>query len=124
MGFFENGSKARRLGPAPPRARVVQLPANARKALTAARERPGHVGRAHLQYQNQQTSKAPSTSARKWKKAEVAKKEMMSEAKFIGLPFDSRKRPELGSDDVKFQPSDHLEMLLSNMNFVGMLRMR
>lgn len=41
-----------------------------------------------------------------------------------GMPLSSRKRPELGLVEVKFQPWDHCDMLLSSMNFVGMLRMR
>ena len=78
------------------------------------------------QYQNHQRSKAPTTSAQKWKMAEVAKKEMTSDARLIGIPLSQRKRPELGSEEVRFHPSpaDQRVRLLSIMCCVGMLRMR
>jgi hypothetical protein len=63
-------------------------------------------------------------SAQKWKMAEVAKKAMTSVAKLIGNPLSHRKRPEFSSDEVRFQPADQRDMLLSSMNRVGMLRMR
>ena len=87
-------------------------------------------------------------SAKKWKTAEVAKKETMSVAKLIcnkgqvrerervratiphtgvaflrtGIPFSTRNKPEFGSLDVKFQPSAHREMLFWIISCVGIPR--
>ena len=94
---------------------------------------------------NQNRSNAPAMSAKKWKTAEVAKKETMSVAKLIcdngqvrervcvratiphtgvaflrtGIPFSTRNKPEFGSLDVKFQPADHREMLFWIISCVG-----
>jgi len=71
-----------------------------------------------------QRSKAPATHAQKWKTAEVAKKATISVARLMGRPLSCRKRPELGSGEVRFQPSDQRDWLVSSMCCVGMLRMR
>ena len=41
-----------------------------------------------------------------------------------GIPLSYRKRPELGSEEVRFQPGDHCDMLLSSIWRVGTPRMR
>jgi hypothetical protein len=54
----------------------------------------------------------------------VFRVESVARLALTGIPLSYRKRPELGSEEVRFQPADHCDMLLSSMWRVGTPRMR
>ena len=66
---------------------------------------------------NHQRSKRPTTSAQRWKMAEVAKKAAVSVAKLTASPLSCRyiSLSPVPRGLVRFQPGDQRDMLFSSM---------